>query len=59
MEHSNQNRDSRVDAADQPAGDFYIPGTPRMGSPGPVERFLTKLFRARGTWKRVRVDVRR
>jgi hypothetical protein len=42
---------------DQPAFQNYMPGMPRASSePGPVERFLTRLFRPRGEY---RVRVRR
>jgi hypothetical protein len=41
----------------QPAFQNYIPGMPRASNEaGPVERFLTRLFRPRGEY---RVRVRR
>jgi hypothetical protein len=29
-------------------GDYYLPGVSPSAEPGPVERFLTRLFRRRG-----------
>jgi hypothetical protein len=42
---------------DQPVFEGYLPGTPLFsGEPGRIERFLTRLFRRRGTY---RVRLRR
>lgn len=30
------------------ANDYYLPGVAVSTSPGPIERFLTRLFRRRG-----------
>ncbi|MFB6256604.1 MAG: hypothetical protein ABEH58_07775 [Haloplanus sp.] len=33
---------------EQSADDYYLPGAAISTNPGPVERFLTRLFRRRG-----------
>jgi hypothetical protein len=33
---------------EQSANDYYLPGASISTDPGPIERFLTRLFRRRG-----------
>jgi hypothetical protein len=35
-------------SAEQSDDQYYLPGVSISASPGPVERFLTRLFRRRG-----------
>ncbi|MFB6194601.1 MAG: hypothetical protein ABEI80_00380 [Haloplanus sp.] len=36
-------------SGEQSDSDYYLPGTPSPSTrPGPIERFLTRLFRRRG-----------
>jgi hypothetical protein len=33
---------------DRSENDYYLPGVSMSSNPGPIERFLTRLFRRRG-----------
>lgn len=55
--HESQSEAADRRAADEPAFENYLPGTPRISTePGRVERFLKRLFRRRGTY---RISLRR
>lgn len=57
MQQSQADADDRQ-SDDQPAFENYLPGAPRISTePGRIERFLTSLFRQRGSYRiRLRRD---
>lgn len=58
MKRTEPTRADRTDATELRDLEYYLPATPNVSTdPGPVERFLTSLFRRRGSVRPVDEDA--